>query len=250
MPRSDNQKAVTTYLSLELYDQLANFKNDEGLRSDSGAIAMILERFFCESIPHSRYQSDLEQRLEALEKKFTVLSTVPSTVESAPAHKLEQLEEQLISLRKNTRLGIQNTRKQIQVLHEELISLRKLNRAIGVQSSTVPITAESTVLDDHVDISLRDISSDRGEASEDDNRFILGLLGAGNEVLGYWKSVDAGFVPDLSQARIYQGETNAKRAVTQISKRFGLSKSQSICYKPLSKFQQSCTDLVQYSTLR
>jgi hypothetical protein len=38
--------------------------------------------------------------------------------------------------------------------------------------------------------------------------------------------------------------------VTQISKRFGLSKSQSICYKPLSKFQQSCTDLVQYSTLR
>ena len=46
MPRTDNQKAVTAYVPLNLYDLLYDFKSKEGLRSDSQAITAILERFF------------------------------------------------------------------------------------------------------------------------------------------------------------------------------------------------------------
>jgi hypothetical protein len=73
-----------------------------------------------------------------------------------------------------------------------------------------------------IDISRRDISTQKIPAQE---RYIVGLLHGDNgrtTVHGYWKDFKSGFVPEQEQAKTYDSVTNAKRAIAQISKRLQL----------------------------
>ena len=65
MPRTENQKVVTAYLPVELYDKLEQFKLEQGLKSDSKVINAILERWFFGEIPTSAIAktNHLEERL-------------------------------------------------------------------------------------------------------------------------------------------------------------------------------------------
>lgn len=74
MSRTENQKAVTAYLSRQLYDQLSEFKLAQGLRSDSQAIAVILEQFFQQSDSRASTEGEATKlRLDSLEDSFTKL---------------------------------------------------------------------------------------------------------------------------------------------------------------------------------
>lgn len=75
MPRTENQKATTAYLSLELYDKLEEFKREEALKSDSKAITTILERWFFGEmpIPAIAKTNHLEERLSEVEKTCSML---------------------------------------------------------------------------------------------------------------------------------------------------------------------------------
>ena len=79
MPRTDNQKAVTAYIPLELYDLLSDFKSKEGLRSDSQAIVAILERFFgsngfSQNDNTAKYNDRFEHRFKQIEARLDDLA--------------------------------------------------------------------------------------------------------------------------------------------------------------------------------
>lgn len=109
MPRIDNQKVVTAYLPLELYDRLEDFKNSEGLKSDSKAIVTMLERWFFEPAYSPVVENPLESRLKDLEDKYLFLSqciealkntadnTVESTVNSTVNSTVEDTVEDTVN---------------------------------------------------------------------------------------------------------------------------------------------------------
>ena len=103
--------------------------------------------------------------------------------------------------------------------------------------SNPPSESLSDTLDSNPPSNLDGDTLDDNPPSDDS--YIVGLLKPGIdglEVAGYWLNFKAGFVT-LEQAKIYNSESNAKRAITSISKKIELAEGERISYKLLSKVQ-------------
>lgn len=82
MPKSDEQKAVSVYMPLDLYQQLVEFKEKENIRSDSQAINLLLAQCFGSS---NRGRSD------RVNKKMNQLKAEIADI----ASRLKQVEQKI-----------------------------------------------------------------------------------------------------------------------------------------------------------
>lgn len=95
MPKSDEQKAVSVYMPLELYQQLMEFKNQENLRSDSQAVNLLVERQLDDSTTPDRSKAPY-QRLSQLEEMISDIASRLKQVEST--HEIEDLKKRVEKL--------------------------------------------------------------------------------------------------------------------------------------------------------
>jgi nuclear factor of activated T-cells 5 len=282
MPRTENQKVATAYLSQQLYDQLVDFKSQEGLKSISQALTAIVEQFFAHSdrLPvDTGLNSDhvVEERLEQLEKKIacmeffwkderdhilgiidnllkrtdflipsTLSSNVPGTLESTSDNDVPGTLES--TLDSNVPGTLESTSdNDVPSTLDSTLDSNVPSTLESTLDSNVPSTLEST-LDSNVPGTIEstldsNVRNDfRSEPRDEKNdQFVIGLLSQIDgqiEVTGYWLNPKKGFVSDVRQAKLYNGEANTKRAFTILSKRLQLNEGDRISYKLLSELEQ------------
>lgn len=82
MPKSDEQKAVSVYMPLDLYQQLVEFKEKENIRSDSQAINLLLMQCLGSSTP---------DRSDRVNRKMNQLKAEIADI----ASRLQQVEQKI-----------------------------------------------------------------------------------------------------------------------------------------------------------
>ncbi|KJH71971.1 hypothetical protein [Aliterella atlantica] len=82
MPKSDEQKAVSVYMPLDLYQQLVEFKEKENIRSDSMAINLLLRQCFGNPTP---------DRSDRVNRKMNQLKAEIADI----ASRLQQVEQKI-----------------------------------------------------------------------------------------------------------------------------------------------------------
>lgn len=196
MPRTDNQKATTAYLSLDLYELLKDFKLNKGLKSDSQAIAVILEQFFAGSTTlEDATSGSVDERLEKVEQTITVMQINWREVRD----RLEIIDDVLT---RRTKFLIPQVEGDVpSTVNSDVPSTGEGDVPSTVKSDVLG-TVESTLEGNVLNLSTNDFFYERF--------IICGLQG---DEVDYWTGEI--FSPDIRNAQLYSSQ---KKSETQAQK--------------------------------
>ncbi len=232
MPRTENQKVVTAYLPLELYDKLEQFKLEEGLKSDSKVINTILERWFFGEVPIPAIAktNHLEERLSEVEKTCSILidqvaglihlstlsNTVPSTGNSTVASDIPDI--------------VPSTEDSIALSDvPDIVLSTEDSIALSDVPDIVPSTEDSIALSDVPDTVPKLVVCKLYKNNPNDP-----------QTWRYWAGAKAGFVEDLSKAKTYT-EKGSSKVINQLL--------EDELHKPTSRERISCRALEELKML-